>query len=330
MTGRLKLLATVVPAGIAAAMWGASAGSSAAYGPVYGPPCAAGPCSPAPPCSPDGACWPKHDTWGWYPTRWRAFPGDVVGMAPTEAEGRQGEQPEETLGGPQPPDATRESQMGPDKPERGGATGAAPGQAPAGAEAPAGQEPPAGEGAAPGAEGAPAAAPLPDLPLGSEDPLSYAPPTPPWLVEQSGPIRLEQPSSVDAGQGTDFEQTAEIEQASVTTPIPAAPNSQQDDAPPALPPGLQQALGAELAPVAPTVQTSPKAPPVASLVQPASVLPVSRPAPAIDRRVVPASAVSPQGIAVINPAAAIQSDPKADGPQQAIYFEASDWASDQE
>jgi hypothetical protein len=172
----------------------------------------------------------------------------------------------------------------------------------------------------------------PEDPLGSEDPLSGAPPTPPWLVEQEGPIRLEQPGSVAVADGS------ELEQASTFTPMPPAPNIHQDDAPPALPPSLMPALGSEPVAMAPVTQASPALPkPMASpsLVQPSSVRPAASSAPAVDRRIVPASAqlprgVDPQGIAVINPAAAIQAASPSDGPQQAIYFEASDWVSDQE
>jgi hypothetical protein len=331
MTGRFKLLSAVGGAGIAAAIWGASAGLSVANGPVYGPPCGPEPCSPAAPCSPDGACWPKHDTWGWYPTRWRAFPGDVIGLAPTEAEERREKAPEEALGGPQPPEATEEGQTGPARPERAGSAAGAGGEAPGAAEAPAGLEGAAGEGAAPGPQGAPAEAPQPDLPLGPEDPLGAAPPTPPWLAEPAGPIRLEQPESVQAAEEL---HDAEVEEASATTPIPAAPNFHQDDAPPALPAGLRQAMGGGAVPLAPLVQgspaapislTLPKSPSSSLLVQPASVRPSAPSAPAADRRIVPASAtIDPQAIGVINPAGAIQADPAADGPQQAIYFEASD------
>ena len=325
MTGRFKLLSAVGGAGIAAAIWGASAGMSVAYGPVYGPPCGPAPCSPAPPCSPDGACWPKHDTWGWYPTRWRAFPGDVAGMAPTEAEQRREEEPEDALGGPLPPEAAQEGQIGPAKPERAGTGGGAPGAAPEGLQEP------AGEGAAPGVEGAPGDAPQPDLPLGPEDPLGAAPPTPPWLAEPAGPIRLEQPDSV---QTADQSQDPEVQEASATTPIPAAPNFQQDDAPPALPPGLRQAMGggpramapmAQASPAAPTSLTLPASPSSSLLVQPSSIRPAPVSAPAVDRRVVPASAtIDPAAIGVINPAGALQTDQAADGPQQAIYYEASD------
>jgi hypothetical protein len=60
------------------------------------------------------------------------------------------------------------------------------------------------------------------------------------------------------------------------------------------------------------------------LAQPTGVLPTLRQAPLVDRRVVPASANVPQGIRFVNPAASLPAATEADGPQQAIYFEASD------
>ncbi len=110
MTRRLKQLLTLAPGMFVAALCCAAASSSTAHGP--------GPCPAPPPCSPDGMCWPNYPTWGWYPTRWRSFPGDVVGPTPTEAEQRQqAATPEEELTGPQLPSATKESVSGPEKPE---------------------------------------------------------------------------------------------------------------------------------------------------------------------------------------------------------------------
>jgi len=45
-------------------------------------------CRPATPspCAADGVCRPKRDTWGWYQTKWRSWPGEKVGMTPTEVE----------------------------------------------------------------------------------------------------------------------------------------------------------------------------------------------------------------------------------------------------
>jgi hypothetical protein len=259
-----------------------------------------------------------------------------VGVAPTEAEQRREGEPEDALGGPQPPEAAQEGQIGPVRPERAGTAAGAGGEAP-GAVAPEGLEEPAGQGAEPGLEGAPGEAPQPDLPLGPEDPLGAAPPTPPWLADPAEPIRLEQPESV---QAADESQDPEVQEASATMPIPAAPTFPQDDAPPALPPGLRQAMGVGSVPMAPiAIEASPSAPisltlpqsPTSSLlVQPSSVRAAAAQSPGVDRRIVPASAtIDPQAIGVINPAGAVQADQAAEGPQQAIYYEASDWVSDQ-
>src|SRR3990170_2383964 len=33
---------------------------------------------PTPPaCTPDGICYPKRETWGYYPGRWRSWPGEL-------------------------------------------------------------------------------------------------------------------------------------------------------------------------------------------------------------------------------------------------------------
>jgi hypothetical protein len=117
-----------------------------------------------------------------------------------------------------------------------------------------------------------------------------------------------------------------------------APNLRSDDAPPMLPASLRALSSTgvgrawDAGPVValpPVVAAAPApqnevepifasdAPPAPSA-QPASV------APSIDRRVQPASAEEPQGIQLINPAAAVVVDPGEDGLQQAIYFEASD------
>jgi hypothetical protein len=45
-----------------------------------------------PPCAADGTCYPNRGEWGWYPARWRTWPGDQLeptpSKSPTEAEGR--------------------------------------------------------------------------------------------------------------------------------------------------------------------------------------------------------------------------------------------------
>jgi hypothetical protein len=97
-----------------------------------------------------------------------------------------------------------------------------------------------------------------------------------------------------------------------------APNLDSDDAPPALPASLQGVGSASVPPQVWNQQA-----PAAALAQPASVRPRALP-PARDRDVVPASAQTPLGIQLINPASAMAVDPGSAGLQQAIYFEASD------
>ncbi len=45
-----------------------------------------------PPCAADGTCYPNTCEWGYYPSRWRTWPGGQLeptpSKAPTEAEGR--------------------------------------------------------------------------------------------------------------------------------------------------------------------------------------------------------------------------------------------------
>jgi hypothetical protein len=44
-----------------------------------------------PPCAADGTCYPNENTWGWYPCRWRKWPGEELvptpaGVQPTPAD----------------------------------------------------------------------------------------------------------------------------------------------------------------------------------------------------------------------------------------------------
>jgi hypothetical protein len=56
---------------------------------VIGTPVAIGQCHPPTPCpcAADGMCYPKRDTWGNYTTHWRPYPGDMLGLTPTPADG---------------------------------------------------------------------------------------------------------------------------------------------------------------------------------------------------------------------------------------------------
>jgi len=56
-----------------------------------------------PPCAADGTCYPNTSEWGYYPSRWRTWPGAQLeptpSKAPTEAEGRVSSE----LGSSEPP-----------------------------------------------------------------------------------------------------------------------------------------------------------------------------------------------------------------------------------
>ncbi len=311
MAGPLRFTRSLAPklfvGGLLAAATSASLGAGSA---------------PIPPCSPDGVCLPNYESWGWYQTRWRRFPGDAA-AAPTEAAG--GDQ-EESLGGPKLPGVSEEGQTGPKKdpkdktavpaptlPDAAGSGPAVPADAPA-ADAAAGVD--AGAGAEPAAEdavppvdltppgdAAPDALPDPTAPI---DPFGAAPPTPPsWMIE---------PASFEPLPAAGGAAPASFNPASINH----APNMQGDDAPPALPADLQDLFGATVG--RPAWMQSAAAPVV--LAQPAKIRAASR--PAIDRGVVQTSAETPPGIQLINPASAIAAPSDASGLQQAIYFEASD------
>jgi hypothetical protein len=205
MSPRLKLRSVATPLVMAGTLWATGALAPVTLGAGHGPIVNRGGAQTPPPCSPDGVCLPRPQTFGWYQTRWRTFPGDVAVKPPTPAEGEDPSRPRE-LSGPQPPSATEEGQAGPSPLSRegAGAEGAPPeGEAPedaAGAglgtlpgegalpgldlpglgvpiPAPDAEGAPAGEGATPDDGAAPGASPLD--PFG---PSGAAPPAPPaWI-----------------------------------------------------------------------------------------------------------------------------------------------------
>jgi hypothetical protein len=293
----------------------------------------------APPCSPDGSCTPNYQTWGWYATRWRPFPGDCICakpgpckclcVPPTPAGGPESESAPQTPGGPQPPKSAEESAIGPPKPGGGGRPGG--GTTPGASEAPTptlpesdspapGILPPIEEGPQPGSDtlGPPAGTPdaLPD-PL---DPFGAAPPAPPaWMVENAGFTPL---PTLGTGAAT----------AAPAAPVTDGPNLHGDDAPPELPPSLQSILGVRrAAPLAAIPAAAPQAPMTTStvsptpardgiiLVQPPSIRVAASPlaAPAV----VPASAALPLSIPLVNPASTISTDASQGELEQAIYIE---------
>lgn len=297
MSPRLKLRAAATPLVMAGAVWATSAWSSIALG---------GGAQTPPPCGPDGICVPNA-VYGVHITRWRPFPGDVVGKPPTPAIKKP---EEEEMGGPVLPDATKEGQMGPTRAPRGeGAPGEAPaaegeedaaaaglgtlpgevplpgielpgvGQpapVPEGGEAPA--EGPAGPQGDPGAE--PGADPL--------DPFGSAPPAPPtWL--KNAALQHREPVAAATLESLPVVTTAVAneELAPIYAPADAAafaapvaaepavmdgPNLHGDDAPPTLPPALQTGISS----VTPARRVAPPQASVApTIVQPAIAQPVS-------------------------------------------------------
>jgi hypothetical protein len=129
-----------------------------------------------PPCAADGTCYPNTCEWGYYPSRWRTWPGDQLeptpSKTPTEAEGRVS--PE--LGHSEtPPPELEDAAAPPSSPKREEAT----------AEPPAaGERPPAtdnGESSLPNV-------PLPDAetpsPLGTTSEFDPPPPLPRSLSDK--------------------------------------------------------------------------------------------------------------------------------------------------
>jgi hypothetical protein len=295
----------------------------------------------APPCSPDGACLPRYETWGWYETRWRSFPGDVATETPTAADqtptGPDG-RPLPTIGGPQPPDPGQETRIGPDRARGRAGEGATPSPTlplGEGAPTPSGVLPPVGDPGAvlpPAGPLTPDTEPLPDVGPGGALPGTQGTPpggatlpgtTPPVTTPEIDPFgAVPAPPAWMAGQGrvAPLPAAAAIPAAQVVAPaVQDGPNLHGDDAPPSLPLGLQDLLGS-----LPAIQTGdgPMSMAVA-LQQPHSV----RQSPAAvltGRSVIQASAQTPLGIQLINPASAVAAEVGDGGLQQAIYFEASD------
>jgi hypothetical protein len=265
MSPRLKLRAAATPLVMAGAVWATSAWSSIALG---------GGAQTPPPCGPDGICVPNA-VYGVHITRWRPFPGDVVGKPPTPAGPTK--PAEEELGGPKLPEPTKEGQMGPTRAPRGeGAPGEAPGaegeedaaaaglgtlpgEVPLpGIELPGvGQPAPVPEGGEAPAEG-PAAGPQADPAADPLDPFGSAPPAPPtWL--KNAALQHREPLAAAMLESLPVVTTAVAneELAPVYTPTDAAafsapvaaepavmdgPNLHGDDAPPTLPPTLQSGI----------------------------------------------------------------------------------------
>lgn len=284
---------------------GAAAGallSSLAF--AYHPP------TPAP-CAADGSCLPKRATWGYYGTSWRPWPGDNAGIRPTPAATPE-ERGDDELGGFAEPLPQEETKAGPNQPDRDQAV---PGEA---------------------AEGEPEGGfdPLPPVePLGIRQPGLNQPAGEPLLVQPAA-AQVQLGAPVDVAEYA-AESTANMpaELRVLPPPIetgqpelpaadgppsePVPTNLDSDDPPPALPNSLRRAAaiggGGRRAPIV-----------------------TANPAPAVRRdaqvrpTAVGATLSAPAGIRVINPAAAVVAPGNSDaGPQQAIYYEATDGQVDQ-
>jgi hypothetical protein len=359
MSPRLKLRTVATPLVMAGTLWATSAFTPATLGAGHGPIVNRGGAQTPPPCSPDGVCIPRPQTFGWYQTRWRTFPGDVAVTAPTPAEAAADRQQRE-LSGPQPPKPTEEGQMGPSPTRRPGeplapgegeepgdageaGLGTLPGESPLeGLDLP-GVVPPAAapaDGAAPQPEGQPGADPLD--PFG---PSGAAPPKPPAWITQAAAQRAALHQSAFPSLPV-VEHAAVIEEPSTTSApvLPGeAPNAPlvvpaaaaQPAAAPVVQPPMQVNMPAMGGPNVHGDDAPPALPPaLMNQVSPASAAkPVATPTSiqqpssvrpvVIDDQVEAASMAQPIGIHLINPAMA-EVDPMAEGLQQAIYFEASD------
>jgi hypothetical protein len=343
MSPRLRLPAAATPLLMAGALWATSALAPVALG---------GGAQTPPPCGPDGVCVPRPQTFGWYQTRWRTFPGDVAAIPPTPATG--GDQPDrEELGGPELPDASEEGQLGPassrpaeaapggEAPAEGepaaedaaeAGLGELPGEAPlrqfevpgiGGAPAPGAGETPPPTGQSPTGEGA-----IPEAGSGGEpgsdplDPFGATPPAPPAWISNAALRRaaLDQSSLEPLPMVEHAAAIAEALEGPPVLPPMAAPTAQPPlkSAPPAsagttiTPPSDQDEDAPPMLPPGLARGAGTSAPIVA---QPASVQPM------IDGNVTAASAVQPADFQLVNPAAeSVDVEPL----QQAIYFEASD------
>ncbi|MAT70244.1 MAG: hypothetical protein CMJ58_12060 [Planctomycetaceae bacterium] len=286
-------------------------------------------CTP-PPCAADGTCRPNRREWGWYHTHWRPWPGEKVAPTPTAA-GTDAEEAEDELGGLVLPDPAKEGATSAEK---------------AGDEAVESDEAPIGPIPGPGAddagplgpgEGAPAidpfgydqqpSDPTAQLSLPAAAGVAMTPPNPNHRNDPPPMPSFVQPLPAVAPEGSIVQPAMNVEPA-------VAPNLQGDDAPPALPPSLLGAAGGRG--FAPTATAAPIGRPPAPLrvsqvikpLPPVSDEPITlgqprslRPATADVRQV---SWQTPGGIALVNPAGAVEVEPGADGAQQAIYYEVSD------
>lgn len=237
-------------------------------------PAIGGPCQPTTPCpcAADGTCHPKRDTWGTYITRWRPWPGETVGLTPSQAEAEAGAA-EGQLPQLERPRPELEDLRGPAKKTPSAAAG--------------GQPTGAGEVELPG---------VPEIPGPAEAPGAG----------EEAPPAGEQNLPPGGFQIPDFQPQGSLQ----TLP-------EVEDAPPALPAGIRQALTAN-GTTLPAVREQPS-PSVSANHSKSSALPQLR---VTDPRVLPATTLRPIGeIELTNPAAASVYHQDDDQLQHAIYYE---------
>ncbi|MEQ8209296.1 MAG: hypothetical protein RH917_05640 [Lacipirellulaceae bacterium] len=245
---------------------------------------AAHPCTPAP-CAADGTCRPKTESWGYWQTHWRPFPGDDAAAAAGQQLVPEPAGEDEGLGGFVRPQPSKEDQAGPEEQERD-------------PEVPA-EDGGLGDPAAPG-DGS---EPLPALdPLGLQIPnapdfQAALPPEPPAFLKQ-----LVNPAANVAPSGDS------VIDDNVRPAGYRPPANRSQDAPPSLPPSLERV--AQL-----TGMLEPLPPVKDALKRDSAVMQTSAQA-------IPAESTT--GIRVINPTSAYAAQPGEGGLQQAIYFEASE------
>jgi len=253
-----------------------------------------------PPCAADGTCIPNPVTWGFYATNWNRWPGSVP-AEPTAAEGGEAEGQLELPEGPLAPEAAKEDMAGPERPESEQ------------------QGAPAGTPAAPTTpQAAPEDGLTPDVELpgiDSDDDLFD-----PFGQNAPGP----------GGAVEDVQQTDAYDQP--LQPAPSEPTleevlvQQEEDAPPALPPGLFSAA-TTMTDAGQTVRQTSGAAPLNSqhelpLTQPTS-LTVVGPRHAAASVVQQTAWTSDGGHRAVGAAASVTDQPPS-GVRQAIYIEASD------
>ncbi len=148
-----------------------------------------------PPCAADGTCYPNTCRWGFYPGRWRTWPGTELAPEPTSAAPTPAEQKRvsEELGHSETPPAELEDAAAPPS---------SPKHEPPAAAPESNEKPPTsgGDGLPPGMPDVP----LPDVETPSTAPL-VAPPTsqadpPPALPSALSRLRSEWGGSATTGQ----------------------------------------------------------------------------------------------------------------------------------